>query len=527
MHIADLIEALSRPPAYPHSVDQVQVCQTHISLVFLAGPFVYKLKKPVQLGFLDFSTLDKRRFYCDEEVRLNRRLAPRVYLDVVPVVRTPQGIAVEARGELLEWAVKMQRLPEEATLESLLDRHQVAENEIAELARRIARFHEQAETSAHIASFGHFETVATNARENFTQTQSHVGTTVHPAVFDRIRSWTEDTLARLKPLLEQRVSAGQIRDTHGDLRLDHVYFFPDQPLPDDVVILDCIEFNERFRFADPIADMAFLVMDLRYHGRRDLARTFTEAYLTATNSQAGKELVPFYTVYRAMVRAKVEGMKAAESEVPPQDRNRAVEQAKAHWLLALEILEEPARRPCLLLIGGLPGAGKSTLARSLAELAGFTVLRTDVIRKELAAQQGKTGDALYSPEMTEQTYAECLRRSEDLLFHGQRVIIDASFREEANRRRFLDAARRLGVPAAFLVCLVSPDVARHRLLLRTNDASDADWQIHELVRHNWEPASTPTRLIQHEIPADRLPQDTLDQALRFLQKLDLLPKKPQ
>ena len=171
------------------------------------------------------------------------------------------------------------------------------------------------------------------------------------------------------------------RDTHGDLHLDHVYLFPDRAPPADLVIIDCIEFNERFRFADPVADMAFLVMDLAFHGRRDLARAFADAYFRASGDEEGRALLPFYTAYRAAVRGKVEGMELAEREVPEAERAAALVRARAHWLLALGELEEPGRRPCLVLVGGLPGTGKSTLARGLAEQAGFTVIRSDLVRR--------------------------------------------------------------------------------------------------------------------------------------------------
>jgi aminoglycoside phosphotransferase family enzyme/predicted kinase len=474
MDLPDLIALLSRPEAYPHPVPSVEVRQTHISVVFLAGAFAYKLKKPVDLGFLDFTTLERRRHFCDEETRLNRRLAPGVYLGVVPVARD----GIEGRGEVIEWAVKMARLPDEASLRWHVRHGEVTPQQVEALARRIAEFHRTAESGERIAAFGRFEVVAGNARENFDQSRSHVGATVGRPVFDRLEELTEEALTRLRPLIESRAARGVPRDTHGDLRLEHVYL-----LPDGLAVIDCVEFAERFRFADPVADAAFLVMDLLAEGRPDLARVFTDAYFAATGDAEGRRLLPFYVAYRAAVRGKVQGMKAGEPEVPTAEKATARRRSGRFWLLALGQLEEPARRPCLVLVGGLPGTGKSTLARGLAG-AGFEVIRSDVVRKELAA--GVSGEALYTREWTERTYAECLRRAEALLVGGKRVIVDATFHEDLWRARYLTVAKEVGVPGMFLVCDALPGEVRKRLKNRTGDASDADWSVYRTMAETWE-----------------------------------------
>jgi uncharacterized protein len=527
MELAQLIEALSKATAYPHAVETVEVRQTHISVVFLAGPYVYKVKKSVNLGFLDFTTLDLRRHFCDEEVRLNRRLAPNVYLGVVPVARTSAGLEVEGQGETIEWAVKMARLPEEATLQKRLERGEVTGELLTTLAQKIAWFHAHAESGPRIVAFGRFEVVASNARENFDQTAPQVGFTVSRQVFDRVKTLSDQELVRLRPLIEDRANRGVPRDTHGDLHLDHVYLFPEREPPGDLVIIDCIEFNERFRFADPVADMAFLAMDLRFHGRRDLAGVFVESYFTASGDRDGLALLPFYTAYRAAVRGKVEGFELLEKEVPQAEREGALMRARAHWLLALGQLEQPGRKPCLVLAGGLPGTGKSTLARHLADRAGFTVVRSDVVRKELAgvpphsSARSTFGEGLYSTEWTDRTYAECLTRAKVLLFGGARVIVDATFAEESKRLLFLEAANRLGVPAALLLCHADPQVVESRLDHRQGDASDADLAVYHQATAIWEPLSTPSRPAAHLISTDGSPEEAVVQAIESLGEFGL------
>jgi aminoglycoside phosphotransferase family enzyme/predicted kinase len=530
MEFIRLIEALSDPAAYPGPapVGAVEVHQTHISAVFLAGPFAYKVKKPLNLKFLDFGTLERRRHFCEEEVRLNRRLAPTVYLGVIPVTRDGAEVRMGGRGAVVDWAVKMVRLPDDVTLRERLRRGELGVVPVEDLARRIVAFHARAEAGPAVAACGRFAVVAGNARENFDQAAAHVGTTVRPSVFERVRGLTESDLADLRALIEGRAGRGVPRDGHGDLRLGHVYLFPDRPPPGDLVVIDCIEFDGRYRRADPVADMAFLAMDLARHGRRDLAAAFADAYFRASGDAEGRALLPFYTAYRAAVRGKVDGMELAEAEVPVAERAAALDRARAHWLLALGALEQPGRRPCLVLVGGLPGSGKTTLARGLAAEAGFALIRTDLVRKGLAGLPGGEVTAapfeagIYSPGWSDRTYAECGRRAEALLFEGRRVLVDASFRTEAGRRAFLELGTRWGVPALLLVCRAEPEVVRGRLERRRDDASDADWSVYLRAAERWEECNESTRRATRVIDSGGAPQAGLARALGLLREAGLL-----
>lgn len=530
MDLADLFAGLSDPAAYPHPVDAVEVHQTHISVVFLAGPYVYKVKKPLTLDFVDYGTLALRGHFCDQETILNRRLAPDVYLGVVPITQSPAGARVEGDGPVVEWAVKMTRLPADATLGALLQRSEIRRDHLEALAQRIAAFHAGADRNAEIAAAGRFDVVANNARENFSQASAHVGATVSPAVFERARERTERALETLRPTIEARAARGVPCDGHGDLRLDHVYVFPDRPPPADLVIVDCIEFNARFRHADPIAEMAFLDMDLAVHGRSDLARVFSDAYSQAAGDTEGPSLLPFYRSYRAAVRGKVEGIASRAAEVPEPARTAALGRARAHWLLALGALETPAERPCLVLVAGLPGTGKSTLAGALAEQAHFEVIRSDLVRKELARRAGLSPAAasfeegIYTPEWTERTYAESLHRAEALLFDGRRVLVDASFGREAHRTRFLQAAVRWGVPGVLLVCEADRPVALARLARRRGDASDAGPSVYERSAQRWEPLGPDSQRIARAIATGGDTADALAGATAALRDFDCAPR---
>lgn len=522
MEPARLIEICSNPTTYPYPLDRVEVRQTHISAVFLAGPYVYKTKKPVDLGFLNFRTLEQRRHFCEEEVRLNRRLAADVYLGVVPLSQTPEGPRFEGTGDVLEWAVKMHRLPDSATLRQRLLREELDEKLLASVADRLARFHQAAERGPQISAYGRFEVVAQNARDNLAYAQTQVGRALSADVLTRLRERTEAQLTQLRRSIESRAEQGVPRDTHGDLHLDHIYYFPEQSPPRDLVIVDCIEFNDLFRYADPIADMAFLCMELSFLGRRDLARAFAEAYFQASGDFDGKALLPFYTAYRAAVRAKVDGLKASEAEVPEAERAIAIAKEKAHWLLALGELEEPIRRPCLLLVGGLPGTGKSRLAQGLAESAHFTLIRSDVVRKQMFGADYSTADqSLYSAPLKEQVYAACLQDTESHIMEGKRVLVDASFQQENWRVKFLEAARRWGVPAIFLCCEADSEIALARLAARKGDASDADDKVYHQLAKQWEIPGELTQRYMHVIETKAMPEQVLGEALNILRRHQL------
>jgi aminoglycoside phosphotransferase family enzyme/predicted kinase len=544
MPLTDLIAELRRPEVFGYPAGTpVAVVQTHVSVVVLVGEDVYKLKKPLDLDFLDYSTLERRRHFCGLEVQLNRRLAPEVYLGVVELRRAADGqLRVGGPGELVEYAVHMRRLPDEATLGSRLARGEVDRATMRRIGGKVLGFHRAARRGADVSAWASFTAVAANARQNFAQLAG-LGV-IGDKLLSRLEQWTEEALNRHDDMIEGRARKRVACDTHGDLRLDHLYLFPERPPPRDLVILDCIEFSDQFRCADPIADLAFLVMDLRRVGRPDLADALVDGYFSAyerplaerpapgaleDERAEGRALLPFYTAYRATVRGKVEAMTAIEAEVEPEAAAAALRSAHRHLLLALRELQPPGLRPCVVLVAGLPGTGKSTLARALAA-EGFVWVRSDAVRKQLAGlapdspASAPPGEGIYSAAWTERTYQRCLDLARAALLDGERVVVDANFKTAALRAPFVGLARELGLPLQLLECTSDPGLVEERLSRRTGDASDAGVEIYRRSSAQWEPIADD--LETSVIDTSGLPEAAVSAAFSALARHGLGPGHP-
>ncbi len=471
-----------------------KLIETHISWVFIGEDEVFKVKRPVDYGFLDFSTLAKRRAACEAELKLNQRLAPAVYLGVVPIGLDDRGRhRLNAGGEPVDWAVHMRRLPDEARADLLLQSGHLTGARIDALAAHMAEFHQRARCDEETERHGSVAVIRANVEENFAQTEDCIEQYLSPAQAEEIRQWQLKTLER-EELFEARIRAGRVRDGHGDLRLEHVYFLADE----SIAVIDCIEFNERFRYGDVCADIAFLSMDLTWHGRADLAERFLAQYARHANDYDLYSVVNFYESYRAFVRGKISAVVEKDPSMPTTVRERAHRDARRYFLLSLAFERPPASAPALIAVGGMIASGKSSVARRGAELLSAPVLSSDRTRKHLmgkAATESIANEAwagAYSAETTQATYDELWRQAGLILASGRPVIIDASFRSRSMRARARDLARSHGAAFLMLECVASKAVLLERLLARETagpQESDARSELLEEFDKKFEPVS--------------------------------------
>jgi aminoglycoside phosphotransferase family enzyme/predicted kinase len=484
------IAALLSPDAYPHKPDRVELRQTHISYVFLAGDLVYKIKKPLNLGFLDYSTLEKRKHYCEEEVRLNRRLCEATYLGVVPIVPGGSSLKLEGRGEPIEYAVKMRRLPEDGMMSSLLEHDAITGDMVADLARRLADFHASSERSEEIDRFGGLEAALLNWRENFQQTEPYLGRTITHPQFEEIRAFVENVAESDAELFARRVREGRVRDCHGDLRTDAVCFTEDH-----ACVFDCIEFNDRFRYSDVAADIAFLAMDLEFRGRRDLSDELMGRYLEDTLDSTLPLLLPFYKCYRACVRGKVDGFQLDRPEIDEAQKAQVRDAAHRYFELAHEYATHLTPRTLMITVG-VTGSGKSYLANALAARLGAAIFSSDATRKRLLGisaterrfEPFETGS--YAPEITDRTYEALLGEARTWLERDKPVILDASFLARKHREAALQLALETETPFFALECEVDEATIFTRLSDRRGQervVSDGRWEIYQAQQESREP----------------------------------------
>lgn len=482
-----LLEAL-REPAFYGVAGPVEVRETHASLVFLAGEHVYKLKKPVSFGFLDYSTPARRRLMCRREVELNRRLAPGVYLGVVPVKQHPGGFALGGAGRTVDYLVHMRRLDDTASLAAMVERGEATEDLVRRTARVIAEFHGKAERGTRIDAFGRPAAIARNHAENFAQVRPFVGVAISEAAFAEISTAAHRFIREERATLLARVAGGHIRDGHGDIRAEHVY------LQDGIAIIDCIEFNRRFRYADTAADLAFLSMDLTALGVPGLARALVDEYQRASNDDVGPVL-SFYHSYRAFTRGKVACLKWARPGPADGTRETALAEARRFFHLSLKYARCDTR-PVLMLMAGLTGTGKSTLAAALRAVLPAQVITADEVRKRIAGvpagahRNDPLDSGLYSHTMNKQVYDALLSAAEDALRLGQDVILDATYRRRADREAARSLAGRMGAAFYAVECLAPEAVVRERIERRLTEGSawsDGRWEVYLQQRAAFEP----------------------------------------
>ena len=489
-----LVAALLDRQRFPHAAQSVRLVETHISWVLLAGRYAYKIKKALDLGFLNFASLDARQFYCSEEIRLNRRLAPLIYLDVIPIGGKPDAPEFGAQPAI-EYAVRMRRFATEKQLDHLLARGKIMPQHMDNLAAVLAVFHGGLPKVDADSVFGAPATIRVAAMQNFETLLSLLTVQSDRDAVAELRLSTANACAAGEKYFVQRRAQGYVRECHGDLHLGNIVLIGKQPVP-----FDGIEFNPSLRWIDVMDEVAFLVMDLLHGQRPDLAYRFLNAYLETTGDYAGVAVLRFYLAYRAGVRAKVSAIRAYQPDHSQLVQTQALTACRNYLVLAAECLAR--RRPALIITHGLPGSGKSTFAQAALERLQAIRIRSDVERKRLFGlnplddSRSRAGDGIYSADATRRTYTRLHELARDLLDAGFPVIVDAAFLKQDEREQFHALALSLSVPFVIVSMQASTATLNTRIMLRRNaasDASEADLGVLQMLQAAQQP------LLPHEL----------------------------
>lgn len=479
-----LIDGLMRPEAYPHSAEALELVETHISWLLLAGPFAYKIKKPVNLGFVDFSDLGKRKHFCEEELRLNRRFSPELYLEATPIGGTETAPRVGSEPAI-EYAVKMVRFPDSARLDRVAERGELTAAHCDALAEAIAAAHRTADAASPDGPFGLPERIDRQTADTLSLAERHLPVSEHPRL-QAIRTFCQAEFRRIAPQLVARRAAGRVRECHGDLHLENMLLADDR-----IRLFDCLEFNPSLRWIDVMSDVAFAAMDLEDRDHARLAARLLNRYLELTGDYGGLDVLTYYQVYRATVRAAVAGVRLQSPQLAPADCQRYQRKADAYLRLA-ETYTRP-RRPVIVITHGLPGTGKSTLTEPLVEWLPAIRLRSDVERRRLEehAPASQSADR-YAPAMRRRVYEQMAAAVEQIVSAGYSAIVDATFLKRADRQLLADVSRRQGVPLFVLRFEASDYLLRQRIAQRlhaADDPSEATPAALEALRREVEPLS--------------------------------------
>jgi uncharacterized protein len=511
-----LIQQMLQTDFYPHPVQEpIQLLQTHISYVFLTGEYAYKVKKPINFGFLDFTSLEKRRYFCHEELRLNRRLSPDLYLAVLPIVEKAgqyQFGVVDLVQTAAEYALQMQQFPQEMLLSHLFQDGKLTPKIVQQLAIQVAEFHASAITNPDVTAYGSVASVQQVNTNNHAISTPFVGTAQTQQQLDETRAFTTQFFEQHADWFVQRQINGKIRECHGDLHLNNVCFYQDQ-----IQIFDCIEFNEEFRNIDVIYDVAFMVMDLEFRGRLDLANLFLNTYLEQTGDYIGAALLPLYLSMRAYIRGNVNSLALNDPAISALDKAEFLQRAQAYYHQAWDYSRGSKGR--LILMSGLSGSGKSTVARQLAQTLNAIHVRSDAVRKHLAEiplhqrgdRGGTFGSGIYTPEMTQKTYDALLELGVLLVQQGWPVILDAKYDRQSLRQPILEAAIAAQIPIKIVQCTAPIEVLRDRLNRRTHDIADATADLLESQIKAAEPLTDAEKAVAITLQTDHPLEPQLDQ----------------
>lgn len=494
--MVSLIESMQNPTLFSHPIDKFEVIETHISQVLLTGSYVYKIKKPVNFGFLDFSTLQKRHHYCEEELRLNRRLAPQLYLGMVRITGSEAQPLLDGSGEVIEYAVKMRQFPQQAQLDRMLASGKLNDDIIDRLADKVGQFHQTISSADANSPFGDIDHLRQPMLENFTQIREVVKEPAVITSLDLLEKWTRQQLNKLDSVIRSRKQNGFVRECHGDMHLRNIAWWQDE-----IIIFDCIEFNPNLYWIDVISEIAFLIMDLEDRKQEGFAQRFLNRYLEITGDYEGILLLKFYKVYRALVRAKVEVLRAAQEQPGSEEYQQTMHGFRQYLELAEVYLK--TEQPMLLINYGLSGSGKSVTTRKLVERLPAIQLRSDVERKRLhnvspkERVSGEQQQWLYSREATDKTYARLIELARNLLDAGYSVVVDAANLKRRARQPFVDLANSMQIPYRILAYQADATILKERVKRRTEsdeDVSDATMAVLKQQLDSVEPISEEERV---------------------------------
>ncbi len=484
-----IFKAMERPGFYPHQVRRIEIRETHISKVFLTGEYVYKVKKPLDLGFLDFSTLEKRRFYCDREISLNRRLTHDIYLNMVAITLNNGEYGLGKGGQTVEYAVRMRQLPDASSLQQMIKARKINKPHMVDLGRKLAQFYLQAPESKALGAEGAWQNVFDACKENFRQTKNFCDSLLDKETWETLQGATISFLKGRRSHFIHRYKAGKFRDCHGDLRTGHVYF-----TDKGIQIIDCIEFNDRLRHIDVISDLAFLLMDLDFHGEKGLGDCLLNEFLGQTDDTKAVLMMAFYKCYRAFVRCKVNCIFLSSNDLHSKER----ETAQSHALKYLDLSYQYAlqfSRPRIWVICGMPATGKSTIAKALSQILDIEPIRSDLVRKKIfGLKPHEKGEVLfeekiYSSSAGSLTYGKLLCLAQQEIENGASVILDATFSRAKHREDLISLAKDKGIKPVFLECTAAEETIKERLRRResTPSVSDARLDHFEAFKARYEP----------------------------------------
>ena len=480
MELSNLIKQLQNTNSYPHVVETtIKVIQTHISAIFLTGDYAYKIKKPVYFGFLDYSSMEKRQHFLNQELTMNQAIAPDIYLDVLPITIQNEQVKIGGEGEIIDYVLKMNQFPQDSLFINLFLAGKLEKHHLEELGKIVAEFHKNTKTDDYIRSFGDIEVIKKSIDENYEITDKYIGIIQTKEKYQETKNFTDSYFKLKQDYFRQRKQENKIRECHGDLHLKNICLWNNK-----IQLFDRIEFNEEFRYVDVMCDVAFTVMDLDARNRQDLSNIFLNTYLEHTGDWQGLQVLPVYLSRQAYVRAKVNSMILDDPNISQENHQKAQQEAKNYYHLAWKYTQQHQGK--IIIMSGLSGSGKTTVAKYIAEKINGILIRSDAVRKHLGnVSLDETGNSeLYSEEMNQKTYERLIKLGEIVAKEGFNLILDAKFDRHQLRKPVIEIAKKDNIFLTILSCYAPVEILSDRLSKRKGDISDATSDLLQQQKNN-------------------------------------------